>query len=344
MLVTIALWSRLGLTGYALALTAGAAATTVALVVLASVSGSLPRPSFAVHAEDWRPLLRHALPLTGGYTVLPLNPLVQRLVASFLAPGAISALRYGDIIIRAPLYAAGPAWNAVAYPVLADSTQRGEQGLGSTAEAATRYAVAVFVPLTFGFAAFSPLIVDVVLARGAFGHGDAQVTSLVVAGFAPLLLVQALQPIFLGLHNARRHGALMGAAAVVGMAATAAFSALLGFSLGVGGLALGVSAAALLMLAILASRADEPGFSRRRVLATLLPVAAVSAVLAIPAGVAAWYLHGSLSWPADLALAFIGGLVAVVAYVVIARSLGIAEVIRLTVVGRRWAASRLRRH
>jgi putative peptidoglycan lipid II flippase len=336
MLLTLVLWPTMGLSAYAVGLTAGAGATALVLVILSFLEGEFPPLSLSIDRSEWSRLLRHALPLSAGVSLLQLNPLVQRIVASFLAPGAISALRYADLIIRAPLYAAGPAWNAVAYPTLAQAASRPDEDLGSTAEAALRYALAVFVPLVLGTAALAPLLVDVAYARGAFTASDARVTSFVVIGLSPLLLVQAIQPILLGAHNARRHGTLMGLVAAGGVVLNAVLCVALGFTFGVVGVALASSLSALSTLLVLSTTVDEPHFSGRRIAGALAVFAVAATVIAIPAAIAAWLLHAQLPWTADLGLAIVLAIAAVIAYVLVAVRLRIDEVRQLLQLVRRW--------
>jgi putative peptidoglycan lipid II flippase len=335
-LVTVSLWSRIGLTAYALGMMLGAATTTAALVVLSAVGRHLPRLEVRIDQAEWRLLFRHALPLMGGAAVLQLNPLIQRLVASFLMPGAVSALRYGDLIVRMPLYAAGPAWQAVAYPTLAQTKRRADDELGPTAEAALRYAIAVFIPVAAGIAAFAPLIVDVAYAHGAFDPEDIQLTSLVVMALAPLLLVQAVQPVLLGAHNARHRGMLMGGTSALGVATTAILAIVLGFTVGVVGVALAASLAAVGASATLAMAIGDPAFSRRRVLSKAARVAAISISIAIPAAAIAWSAHSLVAWPGDLAILLVLTGVCAATYVQIAIRGGVDEVDALLQIARRW--------
>ncbi len=58
------------------------------------------------------------MPLTISASVLNFNLLTDRAVATLIAPGAVSALRYAEGVIRIPLAAIGPAWFAAIYPAL----------------------------------------------------------------------------------------------------------------------------------------------------------------------------------------------------------------------------------
>jgi putative peptidoglycan lipid II flippase len=337
MAVTVVLWDRLGLTAYALGMTAGAATTTVVLASMAAAGNMLPPLTLRMNRADRDPFLRHMLPLTGGSALLQVNVLIERMIAAFLSPGAVSALRYGDLVVRAPLYAAGPAWSAVAYSTIARAASDQEDAMGTTAESAVRYGVAIFVPIAVGLAAFAPLVVDILYGRGAFDAEAATLTSVVVIALAPLLAINVVQPVVVSAHNARRRGRFLGALAAANLALTATLSVLLANVLGVVGIAIASSVTAVTLVAVMVASLSrvEPTFSGGRVIRVLLPTVTLSAAIGAPASALAWWSHSAMAWPGDLAVLLLLGLISATTYLWIASRAGVMEVDRVAAMVKR---------
>jgi putative peptidoglycan lipid II flippase len=338
MLVTLALWSSMGLTAYALGLTIASGVTAAALVGLSLRAGIFPPLGHGNDVAQWRALARHAVPMSAGTSLQQLNPLIQRIVASFIAPGAVSALRYGDLIARIPHYAALPAWTAVAYPTLAKAKRESGDGLGRTAEAAIRYALAGSIPVAWAMAAFAPLIVDIAFGRGAMTPSDLRTVTLVVLALAPLLIAYAAQPVLVGAHNAHRRGAFLGVAGALNVVGTAVFSIAFGFTLGVGGVALASSVGAILTVLLLAGAIRDIGFSARRIAVTAVRIVAVTGLIAVPAALFAWWVHPVFAWPVELALVLLLGSACLAVYLAVARRAGIDEIPNLVGAIRHWRA------
>ncbi len=108
-IVTVALWNSLGLTALALAMTVQQAVIDIVLIGLALHFRILPPVTIRADRAESVRFIRHAMPLTISASVLQLNLLTDRAVASLITPGAVSALRYAEGVIRIPMNAIGPA-------------------------------------------------------------------------------------------------------------------------------------------------------------------------------------------------------------------------------------------
>jgi putative peptidoglycan lipid II flippase len=322
--LTIGLWEWLGLGSFAAGALAGAFATLLMMIGLALPAHILPFPRLTGPMAELRAFVRHALPLTVSSTVLQLNVLIGRAIATTLAPGAVSALRYGDAIIQAPIGVTSNAWGQALYPALVGAGSRAEPDPGRVATTSIRHIVAAFVPLSVGIAAMAPQIVTAVYARGAFTIEDVRVTSLVVAAFAPLFLTLMIQPVLVGAHNARRRGGLLLINGLLHAFIGTSMAVVLGMSLGPMGIAAAASIASLVVMTFLAWRLAvlEPSFAVSSLTADGVRAIAASLPPAIPMALIGWYvLPGSGTMAA--ALFFVGaGAASLVLYVVIARALG----------------------
>jgi putative peptidoglycan lipid II flippase len=327
-LVTLTLWQQLGVGALALATTADALATFLVLVVALLVRRRLPWPGRGVQRGDLAGFARHAAPMTAGSSVLQLNLLTDRAVASLLSTGAVSALRYGERIVRTPISILFPAWSTAVYPTIARSAvDSDEAAFGRTASQALRYVIAAFMPISVATIALAPLIVAVAYERGAFDAAATATTAGVVAGFAPLILLWLVHPILNGAHNARRRGGFLARTALLNALLNGILNVVFGLVLGVTGVALSTSVTGWLLVAILARRLAqlEPDFELSGVLSVAGRSLAASLVPAVPIGVLAWLIHPALDFGLQLLLLAVATAAGAVGYLLVSRVLGLQE-------------------
>lgn len=326
--VTVALWDRMGLTALALAMTVQQAVIVVVLIGIAVRFRILPPITLRADRAESARFIRHALPLTISASVLQLNLLTDRAVATLIAPGAVSALRYAEGIIRIPMNAIGPAWSAAIYPALVRASLLGESAsLGQAAASAMRYVTAIFVPIAIATGALAPLIVEVAYVRGAFDEHASVLTAAALVGFAPLLFLIMANSILTGAHNARQRGVFLMSMGFLDAILNAVFNVGLGLAIGVAGVALSTSITTGVIQFIKAWRLGslEEGFP----LAALLVVSGrslvASLVVAVPTALIAWSLPHGIGLPAAFAVLFGLATAGLIGYVGVSRLIGLNE-------------------
>jgi putative peptidoglycan lipid II flippase len=327
MLVTVGLWTPLGLGAFAIGLVLNAAASLGVLILVVWRSGLLPPPSLALPRRDAADFLRHAGPLTVSALALQMNLVVDRAIASMLGVGSVSLLRYAENIVRLPLNTLGPAWSKVIYPALVrSSVDDASEPLGVAAHRAMRYVLALFVPIAIGTAALAPLIVGVAYERGAFDAADTRATATVLAGFAPLVALIMIQAILVGAHNTRRRGAFLMAAGFANALLNLVLDLFLGSLIGVAGVALASSITVTILLFAMARRLDntEPEFMGRVLASVLVRTIIASAAAALPVALVVWASMGA-GIGLRLGLLVTLPVVGLLVYVSVARRLGLNE-------------------
>jgi putative peptidoglycan lipid II flippase len=304
---TILLWDALGISAVAVGLTLAAAAPSSIVFAYALRAGILPPLTLRFDREPMTAFLRHASPLVASSVIGQFNVLIDRAVASILPVGAVSTLRYGEVIIRSPVQALVPAWTTVAYPALVRaSTDESEGELSAGVNRSLRYIAVVFVPLTIAIIAFAPLVVEAMYERGAFDRADTVATALVVAAFAPVLLIMMVHSVFVGTLNAHRRGVVLLVNASVRIVLNAILNVAFGLAIGVAGIALSTSVTSTLLLIWLGwnVRRVEPNFLPGPFVALLSRAAFASAIPGIP--IALWVWSGG---PAGSTFAALGTLI-----------------------------------
>lgn len=315
LVVMLALWDVEGLRGLAIGSLLGP--IVVAVILLASMIRASLVPLPVIRPEGrLGPFVRHALPLTFGAAILQVNIAADRAVATLIGPGAVSVLRYADVLVRVPVGAIGPAWGSAIYPALVRSNLSDSVGtLATDVQRTLRYATAVFVPVALLTIAVAPLAVNLAYGRGAFSADALASTAGAVAAFAPLLLILMVSPILTGAHNARRSGRVLLAGATLNVILNTFLDVVLGFTLGVVGVALASSIASTIVLIFFTRRltTSETAFEPRPVARTL--------ILAIVASLPVTLVAAALCWTELRPTDFVPGILALVG-VAILGSLG----------------------
>lgn len=330
------LWERLGLQGLAIGSLLGPIVVLVLLLGTMVRASVVPLPGLRSRGHLGS-FARHAAPLTAGAAVLQLNVIADRAVASLLGSGAVSVLRYADVLVRVPVGAIGPAWGAAIYPALVRSTLRGvADSLALDAERAIRFATALFVPVAMLTAAVAPLAVAVAYGRGAFSTDDLELTAGAVAAFAPLLLILMVSPVLTGALNARRRGPVLLVGATLNVVLNLVLDVVFAFSVGVVGVALSSSVTSAIVLGFFAWRLtiSEADFRLHAIGRTL----ALAVVAGTPVTIAAAWLCWTGRTPSDLVPALgalLGiGAIGMAGYFLVAMWVGMEEsrtLVRLTV-------------
>jgi putative peptidoglycan lipid II flippase len=321
------LWQALDLAAVAVGSLLGSV-VSLAILLVSTVRGSVTPIAIPRSDARLRAFLRHAAPLTLSAAILQVNVVGDRAIASVLGPGAVSTLRYAEVLARVPIGAIGPAWGSAIYPALVRSTLAGAgTTLASATERGLRYAIAVFVPVATLTAAVAPVAVSVAYGRGAFAASDVSLTAQAVACFAPLLVILMTSPVLTGAHNARRRGHVLLIGGTLNVILNIVLDVVLGIWLGVIGVALSSSITSALVVAFFARRlaTSEEGFELGRIFRTLAAASLASAPVAVTAAALSWTGHIPHDTLPSLAFLVAFGVLGVVAYMGAARVIGMEE-------------------
>ncbi len=341
---TVALWGSIGIHAVAVGMSLAAGLPAAIVLIYTLRARLLPPISLRVDRRLMGDFLRHAFPLSASAVIGQFNVLADRAVASVLPAGSVSTLRYGEVVIRSPSQAVVPAWTTVAFPALVRASHADDQdALGAAVNRSLRYIFAVFVPLTVATVALAPLVVELVYLRGAFDLEAARATALVVAAFAPVLVILMVHSVFVGTLNAHRKGVVLLANGSARLVLNAALNLALGALLGVAGIALSTSVTSLVLLMWLGwnVRRLEPTFAARPILGMGTRVLIASLIPGIPIALLAWSMApvGSVLLALGLLVGF--SAVGAIGYVVGAWVMGVVETGTILRAVRTKALSRL---
>ncbi len=129
-------------------------------------------------SEGLRRLGRQALLPLAGLSLLQLNPFIDRTMASWLAPGSVTALNYAERITAIPYIIVGAGFFGVLLAHWSDvATREGSDGLRRALRNATAMVIYTLAPIVVLMAVLRVDIVTLLLQRGAFNAQDTALTA-----------------------------------------------------------------------------------------------------------------------------------------------------------------------
>ena len=325
--IMVVLWGSLNLMALAVGTLIGQAIGAAILVVAAARASAAPRLSLRTAGLPFRSFLHHAAPLTLSSAILQVNVVFDRAIASLLAPGGVSALRYAEVLVRTPISAISPAWGSAMYPTLVRAARDKDDSLATTTSRSLRFAIAAFVPIAMLTAAVAPVAVAVAYGRGAFGPEDVAGRPRVVAAFAPLIVILMTSPVLAGAHNARRAGTVLLAGGITNVIFNTILDVAFGAWIGVAGIALASSVASTIVVTFFAVRLAQadPAFRLRPIGRVLVLAIGASIVPAAVVAVIAWSGVVSGGLLVELAALVVFGVVGLGAFLGISAVIGLEE-------------------
>jgi putative peptidoglycan lipid II flippase len=133
---------------------------------------------------DLRESLALFLPYAAGLSLNQINPVVSRMLGSFLEGGVISALNYADRIIQLPLGLFVIAISQAVLPMLSRIDPEDTAEFGTFVRDAMRFNLFVVLPAALGLMLTARPIVHVLLMRGAFDEWAWTATSGALSCYA----------------------------------------------------------------------------------------------------------------------------------------------------------------
>jgi putative peptidoglycan lipid II flippase len=310
------------------------------------------RPSLNWRNQDAVRVWKLMLPVILGLALPQVSILLNRVFASTLGEGPMSALTRANTLMQAPLGIFGHSLSIAVFPTMSAQAALGDWGrMRDTIGLGLRFICFLTIPATALLISLGTPITAVLLQHGRFTAADTALTALGLAYYAIGLAAWSAQALF-----ARAFYAMQDTKTpvIIGTLVTLLFVPMnfvfmRTLGMGVAGLALATSVAAglnaVIMLAVLQRRVGGLGLARVGLTVVRMTVAACIA------GVVSWALAGWVAaslaaLPSALGvkasglivLGVAGGL-GVISYLGAARILGVAEISELLAMLRRRRAA-----
>jgi len=252
---------------------------------------------------DWnhdglRQIGRLIVPVIIGTSAGTVNLAVDRMLASGLTEGSISALNYANRINQLPFGLVGVAIITVLYPTMTQlAVSEDHRRLGNLVNKGIQLLAFIMVPATVGLFLLRVPIIRLAFERGAFDAHDTELTTYALLFYSFGLLWMAWRELMNRTFYALQDTWTPMVIGIVGVGVNIVANLLLVGPLGHGGLALGTSVAAMVTVGLLYRRLGRviPSWRIRSIAKGLGKIAAASGVMAL----AVWYARQSL-WTGSL--------------------------------------------
>jgi putative peptidoglycan lipid II flippase len=206
------------------ALVGGLAQFLVQLPTTLRLLGGL-RISFSTRVEGVRAALRAFWPALAGRGVVQLSSLLDQVLATLLAVGAVSALSYAQVLYLLPVSLFGQSIAAAALPDLsAAGAEASREAISSRARRALGRTGFLNLPVAVAYVCLGPILMGAiyrVLPGGKFGAADAWLVGLVLGAYALGLPAstgsRVLQSTFFALGDTRTPARVAAGRMVVGV-------------------------------------------------------------------------------------------------------------------------------
>lgn len=266
------------------------------------------RHEFIINYKDEK-LIRAiylAVPVMLGTSVNQINQIVDRTIASNIVVGGISALNYAN---RLNLFIQGIFVASIAtvfYAEISKKAAKGDlKGIKSTMKSSLTGVNFIILPITFGTMVFARQIVELLFGRGAFDQTAITYTAAALffysIGMVGFGLREVLSRVFYSLQDTRTP--MINAA--LGMLLNIILNIVLSRYLGIGGLALATSIAAIFTTALLfiSLRKKTGPFGMKQISISFLKILFASSLMGGLAKLSFNYLTISLSQNLSLLIA-----------------------------------------
>ena len=193
-----------------------------------------------------------AMPAILGSSILQVNILVDRTIASKITVGGISALNYANTLSAFVLGIFVLSISTVVFPKISKmAVEKDIEGIKKSTRVAINVVNILMVPATVGYILFAVPIVDLLFGRGAFDQTDLELTAYALMfyslGIVGLGVREILSKAFYSLQDTKTPMINAGIALVLNII----LNFILSFYLGIGGLALATSISAIMCALLL---------------------------------------------------------------------------------------------
>lgn len=206
--------------------------------------------------------LKLSVPVLWSISVAEINAMVNRMVASFLFVGSISALTYAHKINSVLMQLFVSAITTVVYPLYAESSAKNDVKQLNSRINLTLSAYTLFIlPLMAGIFVFKKEIIEVAFARGAFDLNAVTLTQSILGWYTIGMLFMSFRSTLTNVFYSLKDTKTPAVNATIGVVINIILNVTLPFVMGVQGLALATSITAVIitsrLLLLLTRKHDE---------------------------------------------------------------------------------------
>ncbi|MGI6443143.1 MAG: murein biosynthesis integral membrane protein MurJ [Synergistaceae bacterium] len=131
--------------------------------------------------QELKSMMTLFFPYAAGLSLNQVNPVISRIMGSFLVGGSISVLNYADRVLQLPLGLFVIAISQAVLPILSRHDAEDTESFRDFIRDALRFSLFVVLPVAFGLFLISEEIINLLFYRGAFSLWAWHATSVSLA-------------------------------------------------------------------------------------------------------------------------------------------------------------------
>lgn len=202
--------------------------------------------------SDTKLLIKLALPILFGNSIVQINNIVDKMLASLLEGGAVSALSYSGNLNRFVMGVFMTTLSTVIYPSLTTSYANNDlKKFKNDLISSLSILPIIILPISIITTIFSTDIVSIVYERGSFNVSSTQLTSSALKFYAGMYVFSSIQEIIIRAFYALKDTKTPMVNSAVAVVANSIISIILMKIIGIGGIALGTTISTALATIIL---------------------------------------------------------------------------------------------
>lgn len=212
--------------------------------------GNLMRDNFVIN-KDIKGILDLAIPILLGNSIVQINNIVDKMIASNIAEGAISAISYSNSINSIVISIIITSLSTVLYPSLVEAFAKDEKQFNNIVHRNLRLLILVIIPISIITSIYAKDIVIVLYGRGNFSEDAVLLTTDALFFYSFGYIFMAVREIIIRAFYAMGDSKTPMVNGTIAVFLNIIFSIIFSKYLGVGGIALASSFANLLSSIIL---------------------------------------------------------------------------------------------
>lgn len=309
-IASILLSSKIGIMTLPIGALIATASQLIIVFPYALKKGLKYRPTLDIRDDNLRQMIIMVLPVILGQSVDQINVLIDRTLASSISVGGISALNYASRLNGSVFAIFVNTISTIIYPLISrKAAENNIDGLKKSVHEAISMISLLLIPASFGTAIFAEPIVKLLFGRGAFDSQATQMTSAALLCYSFGTLAFGLRNILSKTFYSLKDTRTPMINATISVAVNVIVSIVLSRYIGIAGLALGTSMAAIFCTILLAFnlRKKIGALGIRHTFKTCAKIVAASLIMGIISKIAfneiQKYLSSNVSLLCSIALA-----------------------------------------
>lgn len=250
-ITTIALGNRFGIIGLTLTFILGYIVQSIVLIIISKKKFKFIFPKKIINT-DTKYMFKTAIPILIGNSVIQLNNIVDKRIASKLLEGSVSALSYSNTLNSFVISIIITSLSTVLYPTMSNYIANDDvRGLTNSVSSSITILTLSLMPISIITSIYSEIIVNIAYGRGNFDIQAIILTASVLKFYALSFLFVGIREVLTKLFYAYGDTKVPMVNGLISVGLNILFSIVLSKHMGISGIALGTTIALFISIILL---------------------------------------------------------------------------------------------